>query len=424
MKLSVNKSSLFGSAVIPGSKSHTVRAVAIASLANGKSIIHNPLEAADTRSSVSTFTSLGAHIHAAKSWSITGINSHPIPPINPIDVGNSGTTLYIAMACAALADGTTVFTGDEQICRRPAGPLIDALNSLGAHVESSNGNDCAPLSIKGPLIGGEIVLDCSKTSQYLTALLLACPLSNAHTTIIAERLVEQPYIEMTLDWLKSQNIRVEHQGLTRFDIPGGQHYSAFERSVPGDFSSAAFFICGATLCGSEVILQGLDPKDTQGDKAIVKMLVEMGADIYWQGTDMVIHSSSLHRTVLDLGDTPDALPALAATACFASGKTRIVNVAQARLKETDRISVMTSELRQMGADIEELPDGMVINGGGMHPAVVNGHGDHRIIMALAMAGMALDGETVIQDADAVDVTFPTFASLMKSLGADIHSLIH
>ncbi len=419
MKLSVTRSSLNGSVVIPGSKSHTVRAVAIASLACGESIIHNPLEASDTRSAVSAFTSLGANIDASKDWTINGVDSHPIPPVHPIDVGNSGTTLYIAMACAALTEGITNFTGDEQICRRPAGPLIEALNSLGAIVESSNGNGCAPLSIRGPMTGGEIVMDCSKTSQYLTALLLACPLSQGHTTIFAERLVEQPYIEMTLDWLKSQNICIKHRDLTRFDIPGGQHYKAFERSVPGDFSSAAFFICGAVLCGSEVVLQGLDPNDTQGDKAIVEMLIEMGADIRWQGTDLVIRGSSLHRTVLDLGDTPDALPALAVTACFATGKTRIVNVAQARLKETDRIAVMASELRKMGADVEEMPDGMIINGGGLHPAVVKGHGDHRIIMALAMAGMALDGETIVEDADAVDVTFPTFASLMKSLGANI-----
>jgi len=420
MKLSVTRSSLCGSVVIPGSKSHTVRAVAIASLAQGKSIIHNPLEASDTRSAISTFASLGAGIDAGKTWNISGVDTHPIPSSSPIDVGNSGTTLYIAMACAALADGITNFTGDQQICRRPAGPLIDALNSLGATVESSNGNDCAPLSIKGPLTGGEIVMDCSKTSQYLTALLLACPLAQSHTTIFAERLVEQPYIEMTLDWLKSQDIRIEHQGLTRFDIPGGQHYKAFERSVPGDFSSAAFFICGAVLCGGEVTLQGLDPNDTQGDKAIIEMLLEMGADIHWQGDDLVVSGSSLHGYVLDLGDTPDALPALAVTACFASGKTRIVNVAQARLKETDRIAVMASELRKMGADIEELPDGMVINGGEMHPAVVNGHGDHRVIMALAMAGMVMDGETVVEDTDAMDVTFPTFASLIKSLGANIH----
>ena len=419
MKLSISKSELNGLVDIPGSKSHTVRAVAIASLADGTSVIHNPLEAADTRSAVSAFSSLGASINTADAWTVTGIGPYPVPPAIPVDVGNSGTTLYIAMACAALADGVTVFTGDEQICRRPAGPLIDALNSLGAVVKSINGNGCAPLTIQGPLKGGEIVMDCSRTSQYLTALLLACPLAQGRTIVNVPKLVEQPYIEMTLSWLESQNIRIDREGFGKFEIPGGQHYSGFERSVPGDFSSAAFFICGAVLCGGEVVLQGLDPNDTQGDKAIIDMLIEMGADIYWRGMNLAVSGSELHGSVLDLGDTPDALPALAVTACFASGETRIVNVAQARLKETDRITVMTSELRKMGADIEELPDGMIINGRGLHSSEVLGYGDHRVIMALAMAGMAVDGMTIINNADAVDVTFPTFVSLMKSIGAQI-----
>jgi len=419
VKLVVRKSNLSGSVKIPGSKSHTIRAVAIASLAKGTSHIREPLVASDTLSAFHAYRLLGAEALKQDDWVVRGVGGRPRVPDNVIDVGNSGTTLYVALASAALVDGCTVFTGDEQIRARPVQPLIDALNSLGAKVESTRGNGMAPIIVRGPMRGGEITLDCSQTSQYLTSLLINCPLAKGDTVIHVENLTEKPYIEMTLKWLEEQGIELENDDYRRFCIPGGQSYKAFNKAISADFSSATFFMCAAAITGSELTLLGLDMYDTQGDKAVAGMLAEMGAKVEQVPDGLKITGGLLRGAEFDLGDTPDALPAMAVTACFAEGETRLVNVAQARLKETDRIAVMREELEKMGADVEELPDGLVIRGSSLKPTFLHGHADHRVIMALAVAGLALTGEATIYTAEALNVTFPSFVELMTYAGAEM-----
>ncbi len=419
MKISAQKSKLAGAVLIPASKSHTIRAVVIGSLADGISTIRNPLRAADPLASVHICGKLGAHIEQNGDWTVRGVGGHPIVPDDVLDTGNSGTTLYLTMGTAALVDGYSVFTGDEQIRSRPAGPLLEALSRLGVEAFSTRGNGKPPLVIRGPIRGGSIELDGSKTSQYLSALLLNCPLAQGDTAIRVHNPVELPFIEMTLGWLDAQGVRYERDGFDRFKIPGGQAYRAFDRQIPGDFSSAAFFLCAAAITGSELTLLGLDMDDSQGDKAIVEMLRAMGAEIEVLPEGIRITGGKLVGGEFDLAGTPDALPAMAVTACFAEGETRLVNVAQARLKETDRITVMCRELLEMGARIEELPDGLVIHGSEMHSATVHGHGDHRVVMALAVAGLACDGTTEINTAEAVSITFPSFVELMQGVGAQI-----
>ena len=419
MDFTVAKSALSGEVEIPGSKSHTIRAEAIATLAEGVSVIRRPLAASDTLSGLNACKMLGAKVDMKSDWVVYGTSGNLAIPDNVIDVGNSGTTLYVAIAMAALSEGCSVFTGDEQIRRRPAGPLIEALNTLGAKVESTRGNGMAPIIVRGPMKGGEVRLDGSKTSQYLTALLLCCPLAENETCIFVDNLVERPYVEMTLRWIEEQGIKVQNDDFKRFIIPPKQHYNPFDKDIPADFSSATFFLCAAAMNRAQVTLKGLDMNDTQGDKAVFEMLRRMGTKIEQTDAGLVVAGGNLNGAELDLGNTPDALPAIAAAACFAEGETRIANVAQARLKETDRISVMAQELGKMGADIEEQPDGLIIRGSKLHSARVCGHGDHRVIMSLAVAGLCLDGETVIESCDAVNVTFPTFVNLMKSIGANI-----
>ncbi len=419
MRLIVQKSALSGKITIPASKSHTIRAVCIASLAEGESEIYNPLIANDTLSAVNGCRHFGAVFDLGDSWSVSGFAGKPVVPDNVIDVGNSGTSLYILMGMAALCEGYTVFTGDEQIRSRPASPLINALNELGAEAFSTRGNGKAPLVVKGPIRGGEIELDSSKTSQYLTSLLINCPLAKGDTVIRPVNVIEHPYIEMTLSWLKAQGIDFERSGFDFFKIPGGQSYKSFQKQIPGDFSSATFFLCAAAITGSEIILKGLDINDTQGDKAVLAMLSEMGAEISETPEGISIKGGKLHATELDLNATPDALPALAVTACFADGITKLVNVPQARLKETDRISVMASELSKMGAEIRELPDGLEIKKSNLKGCKLHGWSDHRVVMALAVAGLACEEETQIDTAEAMKVTFPGFVDLMKSLGANV-----
>jgi len=305
MNLIVSPSELNGKVIIPASKSHTIRAVVIASLAEGTSEIINPLYSSDTLSAVTVCQGLGVRIElgekqgteaqrhkgtegevssqngafSEESWIVHGTSGKIMTPENILDVGNSGTTLYITLAMAALSDGYSVFTGDEQTRRRTAQALIDGLNSLGAHVFSTRGNSCAPIVVKGRMRGGEITIDGSKTSQYISSLLIACPLADNDTKICVINVTEEPYIQMTMNWLDEQGIEYSHKGMDYFHIKGGQRYRSFKKRMPGDFSSAAFFLCAGAITNSDITLIGLDMNDSQGDKAVVGMLSHMGAEI-------------------------------------------------------------------------------------------------------------------------------------------------
>jgi len=418
VRLVVEPSTLAGTARVPGSKSHTIRALAIASMAKGVSQLRRPLDSLDTRACVGVCRGLGAKVKTAETWAVEGFGGQPTCPEDVLDVANSGTTLRVGLGMAALGQDWAVFTGDEQVRSRPSGPLLEALEALGARAFSTRGNGRPPIVVRGPLRGGKAEVACP-TSQYLSSLLLACPLAQDDSEIVVTELNERPYVEMTLAWLDSQGIRYEREGFERFIIPGGQAYKPFEREIPGDYSSATFLFCAAAVTGSEIKVAGLDPDDTQGDKAVLDILAAMGAEVRWEADGVVVRGRELRGGDFDLNATPDALPALAATACFASGTTRLLNVPQARIKETDRIAVMHRELAKMGGRLEELPDGLVVTGTALHGAAVDGHGDHRVVMALALAGLGARGRTEVAGAEAAAVTFPEFVPLLQGLGARI-----
>jgi len=422
MKLLAEKSTLNGQVSIPGSKSHTIRAVAVAALAQGQSYIRRPLFSNDALSAVDCYRALGAKIDTARPevWVIEGTAGR-IPSNNQtIDVGNSGTTMNLAIGTCSLADPNAKIhlTGDPQIQRRPVGPILQAVNDLGAKGQCLKDNGCPPLVISGRLKGGKTTVHC-KSSQYLSSLLLACPLAEGTSEITVPLLHEPDYVRITLDWLNKQHIQYEMKNdLSWFCIPGGQAYKAFDLPVPSDFSSATFFLCAAAVLGSNVLIRGLDFADSQPDKAVVEYLKAMGADITITDDGIRVKKSPLKGIEIDMNRTPDALPAMAVTAALAEGTTRLVNVPQAREKETDRIACMASELKKLGADIEELPDGLVIRGGKtLSAAPVTGHDDHRIVMAMAIAGMAMNEPLDIDTAEAMNVTFPEFVTLMNTLGA-------
>lgn len=423
MQIQAQQSLLRGTVAIPASKSHTIRTVAIASLADGQSLIRNPLSSQDTLSCVHTYRALGAQINTdnPRLWTVSGTGGKIQTKKETIDVGNSGTTLNIALGSAALADPSAqiTFTGDYQIQSRPVGPLSRALSQLGAKSWTVKGNDCAPVVVRGRLRGGSVSIQCP-TSQYLSSLLLACPLADGDSEIDVPLLYEPDYAKMTLDWLDKQQIRYSRQDMRHFSIPGKQAYKSFDLPVPADFSSATFFLCAGVLTAEKLTLTGLDFADSQPDKSVVDYLKGMGADILVESDKVIIRKSRLKGIDIDMNRTPDALPAMAVTAAFASGTTRLYNVPQARKKETDRIACMAKELAKLGADVEELPDGLVIRGGKkLRPADLHGYDDHRIVMALSIAGMVLDGTTTVDTAEAASVTFPDYVPLMQTLGAKI-----
>ncbi|MCL2229734.1 MAG: 3-phosphoshikimate 1-carboxyvinyltransferase [Treponema sp.] len=428
-----------GTVRVPASKSHTIRQLLIASLADGVSTIKNPLDSLDTRSCIEACKAFGAEIieKSEELWEIKGNNGfkNKIKPGTVIDVGNSGTTLYLALALAGLQSEEIRFVGDEQIQKRSAAPLLDALAGLGVLVKSNNG--CAPITIKGPWNGGKVTLICP-TSQYLSALLIASPLAPAGTVteIDIPLLNEKPYVEMTLSYLKTSlmsNARFAFKAAldySHFFVLGGSQWKAFGdrvHSVPGDFSSAAFPAAAAAITGGAVRLIGLNALDTQGDKYFFEMLKSMGCDVYWQQTNnddgkieqalIVSGKGELKGGTFDLNNTPDLLPAAAVTAAFANGDTSLVNVGHARIKETDRIAVMAQELAKLGVSCTELPEGIIIHGkGAVSPpenTVIEGHGDHRIVMAFAAAALGSPVPLEITTAESAAVTYPGFLDLIS-----------
>jgi 3-phosphoshikimate 1-carboxyvinyltransferase len=318
----------------------------------------------------------------------------------------------------ASADQSCIFTGDEQIQNRPIGPLLTALANLGGRCKSVKGNGKPPVEIGGGFVGGQTDLE-APTSQYLTSLLLCAPLACRDSEIHLTLLNEPGYVEITLDWLRQQHIEFTQDGLRHFVIKGGQHYTPFDQAAPADFSSATFFLCGAALFGEEVRIKGLDFTDSQPDKAVVDYLQAMGADIVIDGDTVVVKGCPLKGTEIDMNDTPDALPALAVTAAFAQGTTKLLNCPQARNKETDRIHCMALELSKLGVDVSELPDGLIVKGSELKSHPVKGWHDHRIVMALAMAGLGMEAPLTVDTAEAMNVTFPDYVTLMTGLGANM-----
>lgn len=417
MKIESQKSALAGDILIPASKSHTIRAVAIATMAEGESVLRNPLESADARAAFRAAAEFGATIIEEDGcWRIKGIGKEISPAADFVDVANSGTTLRIFSALATLSSRYITFDGDKSIRKRPMTPLLSALRNLGGSVKAYQ--DKCPFAVKGPLQGGKTTVD-GISSQFLTALLFTAPLSDGETEIIVENLHEKPYVEITLDWLRHQKIKFEQKELEWFRIPGGQRYTAFDKQIPADFSSATFAVAAAAVTRSELLIRGLDFNDHQGDKAVFDYLKKMGMLIRHEKKGVRVIGDELNGITIDMNATPDALPAMAVVACFAKGTTKLLNVAQARLKECDRIAAVTSELRKMGANIEELADGLVIHQSELTGTEVHGYDDHRMVMALAIAGMAATGKTTVDTAEAVSVTYPTFTEDMKKLGAVI-----
>jgi 3-phosphoshikimate 1-carboxyvinyltransferase len=402
----------------------------LASAAEGVSTLDYPLDSLDARSCIEACRVFGAEIipvsedEVLRRLVITGK-----PPFKrdgspkTVNVGNSGTTLFFGLAFAALGNAPVTFIGDDQIAGRSAAPLLEALSALGAQVTSHAG--CTPITIRGPLHRGNVTLPCP-TSQYLSALLLALPLCppQVTVTITIPLLNELPYIRMTLSYLKKYLVNNafpkdgHEDGIAGVAFPsepdwtvpaaitiqGGGWYLPVNAGVTGDFSSAAFPACAGAVSGGKVTLTGLDFDDEQGDKAFFDLLSKAG-----KGPPPL---SPLGE--VNLNATPDLLPIAAVLACYCAGETRLVNAAHARIKETDRIAVMREELSKLGADIAELPDGLVIRGGKrLKGGLVNGHGDHRVVMALAVAALGAEGPVTIAGSEAADVTYPGFLRLLQ-----------
>jgi 3-phosphoshikimate 1-carboxyvinyltransferase len=427
MQASISPSRVSGRARAPPSKSYTHRVLLAAGYADG-ALVRHPLVSADTRATARAVDLFGGETTQQDGdWDVTGFGGRPGVPDDVVDCANSGTTMRLVTAAAALADGTTVLTGDSSLRSRPHGPLLDALSELGGNARSTRGNGQAPLVVDGPLEGGTVSMPGDVSSQFVTALLMAGAVTEDGIDIdLTTELKSAPYVDITLDVLESFGVEARETD-AGYRVPGGQTYEpgAGEYAVPGDFSSASYLLSAGALAaedGDSVVVEGMHPS-AQGDAAIVDVLERMGADVDWdrERGEITVRRSALSGVEVGVADTPDLLPTIAVLGAAADGTTRITDAEHVRYKETDRVSAMAESLTKMGATVEEDDDELVVHGGEstLSGASVDGRGDHRLVMALSVAGLVADGETTIAGGEHVDVSFPGFFDVISGLGASV-----
>ncbi len=415
--LRVRPSVVQGSIGASPSKSVTHRALVMGYLTRGRFTVENPLVAEDTSATLRALEALGAEV-SIEGHAVHFEASTMAIPRKVIDAGNSGTTLRIMSAVTALLPGTTHLTGDESLRRRPMGPLLDALGQLGARCQSEH--DKPPVAVTGPLVGSRAVLPGDVSSQFITGLLIACPLKDEATELhIAPPRKSQGYVDLTLAMQGQFGIKV---GATSwgYHIPGGQAYRGSSFTVPGDYSSAAFPLVAGAIAGGPVAVRGLEPGSLQADARVVEILRDFGARVETRGGEVTVSAGPLSGQRVDVSETPDLFPILAVLASRAEGRSHLLGGEQLRYKESDRIVTTVRFLKQMGVEVTERPDGCVIEGGGpLGGALVDCEGDHRILMAAAVAGLVASGETLINHPRCFDVSYPGFLDDLKALGAEV-----
>jgi len=453
MRAIVRKSRISGEIDAPPSKSYTHRAIAIASLGvRTRSELIAPLISEDTEATINAAKSLGAVVElegGGKKIVIEGVEGRPATPDDVINAQNSGTTLRFFTAISALCeDGASVITGDASLRKRPNGPLLASLNELGAEAFSTKGDGTAPIVIKGKLRGGDTDIDGSISSQFVSALLIACPLAERESHIRAKNLISVPYTRITVEILSKAGVEVEveveveegegsgsyHNSNSNttnthtFHVPVGKSYDLRAFTIPGDFSSASYLMAAAALTDSKLRVRNLLPS-AQGDSRIVDIISDMGVDIRWYRSSGVVEvrGGELRGISIDMSENPDLVPTVSVLAAVAEGNTEITGVPHLRYKETNRLNILAGELRKLGVKIKEQADGLLIEGigtkGNLKSAEVDSHGDHRLAMALTLAGLCTPGETVIRDVECASVSYPSFFDDIRRLGADIDIMV-
>ncbi|MCP5504551.1 MAG: 3-phosphoshikimate 1-carboxyvinyltransferase [Chlamydiales bacterium] len=421
MNYNVRASSLSGTIEVPPSKSHTHRALIFALLAKGKSTINKYLDSPDSAAMLKTIQQFGAKIQKDNDQLIIeGVGPKLQPSDDVINAGNSGIVLRFIGALAALIPAYTVITGDHSIrTRRPVKPLLDALKQLGVLAESMVGDGYAPIIIKGPLSSGTCTLN-GEDSQPVSALLIATSFANGSSEIHVTNPGEKPWIDLTLSWFDFLKLPYENHDYTHYKIPGGASYSGFQYTVPGDFSSLAFPVAAALITQSEISIENVDRDDIQGDKKLLDLLKQMGAKFETEGRTLHVKKSGpLQGKTFDINDTIDAITILAVIGCFAEGETVLTNAAIARKKECDRIHCIATELKKMGADIEEKEEGLIIRTSKLKGTTLETYHDHRMVMSLTVAALGAEGESVIQGTACVHKTYPNFKEHLIKLGARV-----
>lgn len=415
MERYLDPSAVKGSIKAPTSKSMTQRAIAAALLADGQSIIHNPSYCDDSLAAMSIAVGLGARVEPqVNELRITGSATLKETKLN---CGESGLAIRMFSPIAALYSSEIILVGANSLKKRPMNMIEEALNQLGAHCSSSGG--FLPLSIKGPLAGGFCEIDGSVSSQLLTGLLMALPLAQADSEIKVNNLKSKPYIDMTLQILKSFGIRIENNGYELFCIKGNQKYSPRTYTVEGDWSGGAFLLVAGAING-DLSVFGLKHDSKQSDMAVVNALEKSGARIKISDDQIMVSKSALKAFEFDASESPDLFPPLVALASYCNGVSAIKGVSRLKYKESNRAETLKEEFGKMKVKVEIIDDLMFITGSRPIGTRVESHDDHRIAMAVSVAALGAEGRVSVRDSQCVAKSYPTFFDDLRQLGAVVH----
>ena len=422
MKCEIKTSKITGKIICPPNKSYSHRAIFLAALSDGKSIVKNVLNSSDIKATISACNAFGVEVHEDNDIITIRNTIGSTVQGSMIDAQNSGTTIRIAIAIAALSGGNTMLTGDESLKKRPMQPILDSLQTLGVSSESDGG--LPPITIKGKIKGNEVNIDGKISSQFISALLIIAPrLENGLIINIQGELVSKPYIDLTIAIMKEFGVIVDSEIPYKKYVVKHQIYKPTTFTVPSDFSNLALLLASNVLLGDGLEIEISLGNLPQGDEAIIDILEELGVNVTLNGNIITTKSPKmLTGGRFDLSNTPDLLPALAILSLKSSEPIEIFNVKHARYKETDRIAIISRELKKIGIVVEEHEDGMTLTSNeNLSSGELNSENDHRLFMAFSIAAMYI-GDCTVTDPDSVQISYPNFISDMKNVGAQIISL--
>ena len=409
-----------GTVDLPGSKSLSNRILLLSMLAEGHTEIHNLLDSDDTRRMVEALKTLGVEVLEDRNQNRISVygTSGTIPVTEAtLMLGNAGTVIRPLTAALTIGKGCFVLDGVQRMRERPIIDLVDGLKQLGAEVSCINGTDSPPIEvIANGLPGGTTLLSGAISSQYLSSILMAAPYAKTEVQIeITDKLVSVPYVEMTLQLMLLFGVSVENDKFKHFRVPSMPYRSPGKIYVEGDASSASYFLAGAAISGGPVTVKGCGTESLQGDSRFAEVLEKMGANVEWSEREISVSGSSLNGIDVDMNMMPDAAMTLAVAALFASGQTAIRNIHNWRVKETERLKAVSTELRKLGAEVEEGEDYLVINPPKkIKNAEIDTYEDHRMAMAFSLAACG-DASVTINDPGCVSKTFPEYFEVFSGL---------
>ncbi|EDR6657359.1 TPA: 3-phosphoshikimate 1-carboxyvinyltransferase [Salmonella enterica subsp. enterica serovar Michigan] len=403
-----------GAINLPGSKSVSNRALLLAALACGKTVLTNLLDSDDVRHMLNALSALGINYTLSADRTRCDITGNGgvlrAPGALELFLGNAGTAMRPLAAALCLGQNEIVLTGEPRMKERPIGHLVDSLRQGGANIDYLEQENYPPLRLRGGFIGGDIEVDGSVSSQFLTALLMTAPLAPEDTTIrVKGELVSKPYIDITLNLMKTFGVEIANHHYQQFVVKGGQQYHSPGRYlVEGDASSASYFLAAGAIKGGTVKVTGIGRKSMQGDIRFADVLEKMGATITWGDDFIACTRGELHAIDMDMNHIPDAAMTIATTALFAKGTTTLRNIYNWRVKETDRLFAMATELRKVGAEVEEGHDYIRITPPAkLQHADIGTYNDHRMAMCFSLVALS-DTPVTILDPKCTAKTFPDY----------------